>query len=468
MSYTPNLARDEAEKIHASSLQVLEHTGIRTEHDEAAALLLDAGAVRDGEDRILIPARLVEEAREKARAASSEIQIYDRDGEPAMLLRNGDTYFGPGSDALEIRDLDTDEIRPATAADVGTNVIVADAVGMDFVMTMALPRDLPHVYPTLYFEMVKHTTRPTVVTAADFDSLVQTYRIAEMIAGGEERLRHKPTLVAYVEPISPLHLDEDGTDKLIFLAERGYPCLYAAGANCAATAPVTIEGAVSQANAEFLAGMVVATLKNEHVPMVSGASCSSMDMRTSGVCYGSPEWGRTVAMFAGMGEYYGLPSWGFAGGSDAVEPDFQAGMEAYESVLLALQSGSTLVHDVAYLKRGYLYDPRMLVLTKMMIDRARQLLRPLRLDEESLAGSVIDDVARRRDGIDNFLSHTHTFEHFRDALWIPPRYWERGANHTRSLPERLTEVTKDIIATHQPPPLPDTTTAEVESFLRSL
>ncbi len=468
MTYTPDLSRNEAEKIHAASLAVLSRTGIKIEHDEAESLLLEAGATKDREGRILISARMVDEGLEKARATSGELQIYSWEGEPAMLLRPGDTYFGPGSDALEIRDLDSGEIRPATVADVGLNVTVADAVGFDFVMTMALPQELPHVYATLYFEMVKHTTRPAVVTAADFESLLQTYRIAELVVGGAAQLRQKPTLVAYVEPISPLHLDNDGMNKLLFLAENEYPCLFAAGANCGATAPVTIEGAVNQANAEFLAGMVVATLKNERARLVSGANSSSMDMRTSGVCYGAPEWARTVAMYAGLGQFYGLPSWGFAGGSDAVEPNFQAGMEAYEGILLALQSGSTLVHDMAYLKRGYLYDPRMLVLTQMMVQRARKLLRPLQLTAENLAGQAIDDVARRTGGLDNYPSHTHTYDHFREALWIPPLYWERGINHTQSLPDQLTDVVKEILATHKPKPMAESVQSEIEAYLGSL
>jgi trimethylamine--corrinoid protein Co-methyltransferase len=202
--------------------------------------------------------------------------------------------------------------------------------------------------------------------------------------------------------------------------------------------------------------------------MVSGANSSSMDMLTSGVCYGAPEWARTVAMYAGLGEFYGLPSWGTAGASDAEEPDFQAGVEAYESILLALQSKSTLVHDMAYLKRGYLYDPRMLVLVQAMVERARMLLRPLDLSEDALAGNAIDDVSRVRGGLDNYPSHDHTFEHFRNALWLPPHYWERGQEHQKSLPDRLTDVVKDILATHKPMPLPDAKLAAIDKFLRTL
>jgi trimethylamine--corrinoid protein Co-methyltransferase len=468
MVFTPYLTPQEAAQIHAASLALLQHTGVEVEHQEAAELLLEAGASKDDEGRILILPHMVEEALEKGRASSEQIQLFTRDGEPSILLRHGESNFGPGSDALEIRDMETGELRAATLADVATNVTVADAVGFDFMMTMALPQDIDHLYPTVYAEMIQHTTKSTVATFASLEDVIQTYHIAAMVAGGEEQLREKPTIVAYVEPLSPLRMVEDVTDKLLFLAEKEYPCLYAAGANSGATAPITSEGAVNQGNAEFLAGMVVATLKNERARLVSGANSSSMDMRTFAVCYGAPEWARTVAMYAGLGQFYGLPNWAFAGGSDAVEPNFQAGMEAYESILLALQTGASLVHDMGYLKRGYLYDPRMLVLTQMMVERAKKLLRPLDLTEEGLAGQVIDDVARERGSADNYPAHMHTYQHFRQALWIPPKYFERGTNLEKDLPDLLTDVVKDILANHQPKSLPATMTAKIEQYLTSL
>ena len=137
---------------------------------------------------------------------------------PSILLKNGQTYFGPGSDALEIRDLETGEFRTATLADVATNVTIADALGFDFMMTMALPRDIVPLYPTVYAQMIQHTSKPTVVTFASFEALIQTYHIAAMVAGSEKHLHEKPTLLGYVDPISPLYLDREGTSKLLFLA----------------------------------------------------------------------------------------------------------------------------------------------------------------------------------------------------------------------------------------------------------
>jgi trimethylamine:corrinoid methyltransferase-like protein len=104
----------------------------------------------------------------------------------------------------------------------------------------------------------------------------------------------------------------------------------------------------------------------------------------------------------------------------------------------------------------------------MMVERARKLLEPLDLTEEVLAGQVIDDVARERSGMDNFPAHLHTYQHFRQALWIAPKYFERGANLKRGLPDLLTEAVKDILANHEPAPLPPTMTAKIEQYLDSL
>lgn len=463
----PILTQTEAARLHAASLAVLSRTGVQVGHPEVRDLLLAAGAHQDPEGRILIPAHLVEEALEKARASSAHIQLYSRDGEPAIVLEAGPTYFGTGSDALQIRDLQSGEIRPAVLHDVGVNATIADAVGYDFLMTMGLP-DMEQVYPHVYAELIRHSTRPAVVTGVSPADMENTFHIAEIVAGGPEQLRAKPRLVAYVEPISPLQLDYEGMAKLLFMAEHEHPFLFAAGANCGATAPITVEGGVVQANAEFLAGMTIALLKNERARVISGANTSSMDMRTTVTGYGAPEWAKTVAMYAALGEYYGLASWGTAGCSDATLPDFQAGVEAYESILLALQARSTLVHDMAYLKYGFLYDARMIVLSRMLVDRARKLLSPPAFTPAALAVDVIDDVARERPGADNYPMHEHTYTHFRQALWMPPDYWERGQEHTLTLPERLDQVVQDILSTHKVPPLSPEKDAAISQFLASL
>jgi trimethylamine--corrinoid protein Co-methyltransferase len=462
------LSHDNAATVHEASLRVLEKTGVQLNHAEAEDLLLSAGATKDEEGRILIPPQLVEQALEKG---SPQIQLYDRDGKEAIMLGKGRTYFGPGSDALYNYDMETNELRLSVLEDVETNVRLADALGFDFMMSMALPEDVDYhkLYAVVFAEMLKNTKKPLVVTSTTLEDIQRNHHIASIVRGGDENLKKKPFWLAYIEPISPLIFDELCTARLLYCAEQGIPCLFAAGANCGGGAPVTIEGGVVQGTAESLAGLVIASLKNERVRFVYGTNTSAMDMRTMIVSYGSPEWVKTVAMYAEMGEYYHLPSWGTAGCSDSYVIDAQAAMEAYEGILWAVQSGTTLAHDVGFLGHGEMYHPGMLVLTDMMIQRARYVLRKADLSEEILATEVIDDVARSGK---LYVAHPHTAKHFREALWIPPPWVYRDKieqiYYKKNLVELLTDEARNTLARHSPSELEPDIKNQVDEYCASL
>jgi trimethylamine--corrinoid protein Co-methyltransferase len=264
-------------------------------------------------------------------------------------------------------------------------------------------------------------------------------------------------------------MDNSCTQRLLYCAENEIPCMHAAGANCGTGAPITPEGGVVQGSAESLAGLVLAMLKHEAARFVYGANTSSVDMKSMLVCYGAPEWYKTVAMYADMGKYYNLPSWGTAGCSDAFFVDAQAAMEAYEGIVFALQSGSTLVHDVGYLAHGELYDARMLVLTDAMIGRAKHILKAVDLSEASLAVDVINAVARRDD---LYLAQPHTAERFRESLWMPPSFIERRKTEERENASELTDLLGEAVdrisTSHKPKALADSKAEQIDQVLDSI
>ena len=94
------LAREQCERLHAASLQILERTGVRLFDPEAIELARTAGATVDG-DRVRFPPHRVEWA---LATAPKSLTLYNRSGEPAMLLEGARAFFGPGSDCLNIID----------------------------------------------------------------------------------------------------------------------------------------------------------------------------------------------------------------------------------------------------------------------------------------------------------------------------------------------------------------------------
>jgi len=136
---------------------------------------------------------------------------------------------------------------------------------------------------------------------------------------------------------------------------------------------------------------------------------------------------------------------------------------------LALQSGSTLVHDVGYLAHGELYDAGMLVLTDIMINRARHLMKSVDFSEKGLAVDVIDEVARRDD---LYLTHDHTAENFKKALWIPPSTIERGNIENREKALEMSQLLREeagrILSNYVARELPADKMARIDRYVDSL
>jgi trimethylamine--corrinoid protein Co-methyltransferase len=466
------LTKNKAQKIHETSVRILEQVGFRVDHEEALDLLLSAGAARDSENRVLIPGNLVNESLEKVQ---KRIQMYNREGKRAMLLRPGRTYFGPGSDALYNIDRKTRQRRLSTIDDVRENVKIVDSLAnLDFIMSMALPHELATntLYPTIFSEMVKNTTKPIVVTATNLDDIIHIHQIASIVAGSENALRQKPFFIAYLNPNSPLIVDRACSERLLYCAENEIPFLFASGANIGVTAPVTLAGAVAQGNAESLFGLVLAGLKNENCRFIHGSNSSSADMQYGKVLYGAPEWFKTVAMYADMGRYYRLPTWGTGGCSDSSRIDAQAGFEAYEGILLAVMSGPTLVHDVGFLSYGFLYDVRMTVLLNEIIRRARHLTTVIDISDEDRSSQALFDVARGYYGYSSFLDHPHTAENFRKTLWLPSRFIQRklieASDYDEELYEKLTDEVLEILSTHRPREISEFKLRRVDNYLSSI
>jgi trimethylamine--corrinoid protein Co-methyltransferase len=469
MPRTAFLPRPKAQRIHNAALRVLERTGIWMQHAEGRDLCRSAGACLDDQDRVCFPPHVVHDALYRVRR---RWKLYDRDGRRPVRLAYGRTLFGPGSDALFQIDRWTGAFRKSVLADVRENVRLVDSLGsFDFVMSMALPEDVAPrlLYATVFAEMVRHTAKPLVATATDGWDIEQIHRIACAVAGGAEGLRERPFFIAYLEPISPLRLNDSIAERVIYCARHEIPMLFAAGANCGGGAPVTPEGGVVQGTAECLAGLVLAMAANDNARFLYGANTSSMDMRTSLVCYGAPEWFKTVAMYADMGRFYRLATWGTAGCSDSFGVDAQAAWEAAEGIDLAVASGATLVHDVGFLAHGTLYDARMLVLTDEMLRRARYLHAPADVTDEALAVEVIDDVARSNT---LYLAHPHTLANFRRTLWLPPAFVNRRNTeeyHTApQFAEALGQAVADRLAAHTPRPLAQTRRRALDACLASL
>jgi trimethylamine--corrinoid protein Co-methyltransferase len=465
------LNREQAMAIHGAALEILEKTGFKMEHPRALEMLADSGCeVSDG-DWLRMPPHLVEEA---LKSAPKQIILYDQKGAKAMDLSGENSFYGTGSDATFTQDLETGERRRTVLEDVSNFACLVDGLeNIDFAMSMANPADAPieDIYVYVFVEMLKNTNKPMVFIADSGRDIAKIYEIACKVAGGEKELQGKPFILNYSEAISPLRFPQNVMEKLIFCAQKQIPLCLPSGSNAGGGAPVTLAGAMALGIAENLVGLVVHQLAGKGSPFLFGPNVSALDMKSSVVCYGSPEWSLTQAALADMrDEIYGIPIWAFAGASDSKIMDAQAGAEAMFSIITALLSRANVIHDVGFLEYGSTSSLEMITMANELIAMSRFYVRGIPVNEGTWALEAIERVGRGGPG-SIFLMDDHTYDHFMEALFLPKlidrsRYdvWEKDG--TLNLYERCNKEAKRILAEHEMDPKPDAVLKEIDQILK--
>jgi trimethylamine--corrinoid protein Co-methyltransferase len=460
------VVRDTLLRIHRASCEVLHRTGVQIFNRAGLDLLEDAGAKVD-ETRVHFPPSLVEWA---LASTMGPFQLYKRGtDQPVLTLDNSRAYFGPGSDTLRYLDPRTGDRRPFSLMDVSDSIRVCDALSeIGFVMSVGVPTDVPEdrSYREQFALMLRNTTKPIVFVCDGLEDLEVISAMAAVVAGGEDALARFPNILLYTEPSTPLQHSREAVDKLLFCADHRIPVMSSPAPMMGGTAPVTVAGAVALGNAEALSGLVMHQLKAPGAPFLYGHGVHHMDMRDMISVYGAPEFQLARVLAAEMGRFYRLPVWGYAGHSDSKLPDAQAAADAQFSVLVALLACTNLNHDVGYLESGLTNSPEMMVLTDEIISMTRRFVEGIPINEETLALDVIDSVGPGGE----FLSVDHTQDHWRE-LWTPSLFdrkrldqWEAGG--AKSMQARVKEAAVAILDDHQPEPLSDSITGELERLLR--
>jgi trimethylamine--corrinoid protein Co-methyltransferase len=465
------LNREQALAIHGAALEILEKTGFKMEHPRVLEMLADKGCKISNGNWLRMPSHLVEDA---LNSAPKQITLYNQKGAKAMDLSGENSFYGTGSDATFTQDVETGERRRTVLKDVGNFATLVDGLeNIDFAMSMANPEDAPieDIYVYVFAEMVKKLNKPIVFIADSGRDIAKIHQIASSVVGGEEELKKKPFILNYSEAISPLRFPENVMEKLIFCAQKKIPICLPSGSNAGGGAPVTLAGAMALGIAENLVGLVVHQLASKGSPFLFGPNVSALDMKSSVVCYGCPEWSLSQAALADMrDEIYGIPIWAFAGASDSKVMDAQAGAEAMFSIITALLSRANLIHDVGFLEYGSTSSLEMITMANELIAMSRFYVKGIPVNDATLALEAIERVGHGGPG-SIFLMDDHTYDHFMEALFLPKlldrsRYdaWKNEGG--MDLYKRCHLEAKRILFEHEVDGKPEAVLKEIEHIVK--
>ena len=458
------LSEDQIWEIKRAAFDILEKTGAKVLHQGARDMLKKVGAIVK-DDIVKVPEYVVQGC---LRTAPKGFSIYNRLGDRALEVEGRKSYYGTSTASPSTRDALTGEIHETRVADIVRGARVADALpNIDWVMPMGSSQDVPAVAADLYeFEaVVTNTIKPIVFIGYSPRGMELVFEMAAEVAGGMEALREKPFLVAYPEPITPLVFPQEVVERIFITADLFIPQMDGPTEQLGATAPVTLAGAIALAIAEGLMSITLVQLRNPGAPCGMSCNISGFDMTTTMLSIAAPETSLGLAAQAEVAQSFGLPTWGLAGATDAKSIDAQAGIESSFSILAQGLAGLNLIHDVGYLDMGMVCSAEMLVMGDEVIGMTKRMIRGIEVTKETLARDVIQKVGPGG----HFLLEDHTYNHFKKELWIPKLltrqpYETWQSQGAKDMETRVRERVKEILDTHQVPPLPDKTLAALDTL----
>jgi len=171
-----------------------------------------------------------------------------------------------------------------------------------------------------------------------------------------------------------------------------------------------------------------------------------------------------------MARYYGIPSRGTGGSSDANALGMQAGFESLMSNLLCIMAGVTYVaHAAGELENTLSVSLEKIVIDDELIGLAQRLARGIEVTPETLGFEVIKQVGPRG----HFLDTEHTRKYFRTEQFIPTlldrdKYDIWLAAGGKRMEERAKERVQHWLQTHQPEPLPEPAARELTAIYTSV
>ncbi len=462
------VSEEDLNRIHDTSMRVLEEIGILFLNDEALDYLEKAGCDVDHVTKnVKMDRGLVEKM---IALAPAEFDIVPRNLDRTLTVGGRNLLYSTVASAPNVSDLDGGRrvgSRPDFQNLLRLNqyfncVHFVAGYPVEPVDIHASIRHLDCVYDML-------TLTDKVIHAYSLGSgRIEDGMEMVRIAGGltESAFASKPRMFTNINSTSPLKHDWPMLDGAMRCAKKGQAVVITPFTLSGAMAPATVAGAIVQQNAEFLAGLVLMQQVRPHTPVVFGAFTSNVDMKSGSPAFGTPEYYRAMQISGQLARRYGLP-WRGSVACAANYPDGQAVWESMAS-LQAVSSGhcNMVYHGAGWLEGGLCASFEKLIMDCEMLQQQIYLNQPLDMSDDALAFEAIKEVGPGS----HFFGADHTQRRFKDAFYAPflsdwrnfETWEETGGLKTE---ERANAIMKAILAEYQPPPMDDAIQEELASYV---
>ncbi len=427
--------------IDQTVFQILEEIGLSQAPDSGITYMTAAGAILDDDGRMRFPRAVVEDTLAKC---ARNITLHGQEPRYDLLLSGSRVHYGTAGAAVHVVDVAGNDYRDSHLADIYDAArIVQEMDNIHFFQRPMVARDVEDPaaldFNTVY-AAIKGTAKHVGVSFTEAAFMSPVFEMLHMVAGGEAAWRERPFVSnsnCFVVP--PLRFAPEACLVMEEAVKGGMPVLLLSAGQAGATAPASIAGAVAQALAEVIAGLVYVNAMRPGHPCICGTWPFVSDLRTGAMSGGSGEQGLLTAACAQMLQHYDLPGGAAAGMADAKLPDAQSGYEKGSTLVMAGLSGLNMVYEAAGMHASLLgFSLESLIIDNDMLGQCLRCVRGIEVNEDTLGLSVMRDVCISGPG--HYLGHDQTIRLMQTEYVYP-------AIANRSSPKEWAELGKpDLVA----------------------
>ena len=470
MRYAPTevISADEVESIHVASLRVLSEIGMDFLDPDAREVLRAAGARTEPDtQRVRFDPDMVTET---IKTAPSTFTLHARNPEHDLQLGGDWMAFGTVGSPPNVSDLDRGR-RIGNREDYQNLLRLGQLLNpVHFLAGYPVePVDLHHGVRHLHATFDALTLMDKAIHCYSLGrqrnvDVLEMVRIARGV--DDATIDREPSVFTVVNSSSPLRLDAPMLQGIMEFARRGQIVCITPFTLAGAMAPVTLAGALSEQNAEALAGMVLTQVVRPGAPVIYGGFTSNVDMQSGAPAFGTPEYMRTAMIGGQLARRYGVP-YRSSNVSAANALDAQAAYESVFSLWGAIMGGvNLLMHGAGWMEGGLHASYEKMILDAELLGMVEAFLDPVVVDADTLGFEAIEGVGPGG----HFFGAEHTQSRYKAAFhkpmlsdWRNYETWEEAGSP--ELPSKANRIWKELLASYEPPPMDPAIKEELEAFV---
>lgn len=454
------------EKIISEARDLLCNLGITLHNKDVLEVLSGYGAsVDQGKYHVLFTNDIIDKA---LGSTPSSFKLFDVLGNETHNFSGNNSYFTPGSAAINVLDSKTNEIRrPNTADFINYSKLMSGLNNIASTSTSFIPADVAEKISDSYrlYLSLLYCEKPVVTGAFTIEGFEIMKDLQLAVRGTKEELALKPLTIFSCCPTSPLKFSDVTSQNVVDCARYGIPVEFISMPLSGFMAPVTLVGSLIQHTAETISGIIISQLTNPGAPILYGGSPAIFDMRYETTPMGAVETMMIDCAYSEIGKFLGFPTQAYISLSDSKRLDAQAGLESAMGATLAVLSGINNISGPGMLDFENCMSLQKLILDNEICGMTLRMARGIEPKEDFPSIPLFQELLKEK----HLLISKHTRKYLKEEHHFPGKIIDR-ANLSRwqeegslSLTDRADQEIERLLNEYQPSRLSDDIKKDITS-----